>query len=102
MRRIAEVISREFNVNYNIHMESSEKYRLFSTDSGCSGHGEEYVEEWLEKIYIECVREANEKNATILFQDESGVQSRPKIRKTWSQKGKRSRIGKKKTGIAYQ
>ncbi len=37
----------------------------------------------------EYVKEANEKNATILFQDESGVQSRPNVRRTWSKRGKR-------------
>ncbi len=44
----------------------------------------EYVKEWLEKNYPEYVKEAKEKNATILFQDESGVQSRPNVRRTWS------------------
>ena len=52
----------------------------------------EYVKEWLEKNYPEYVKEADEKNATILFQDESGVQSRSNVRKTWSQKGRRPRI----------
>ena len=35
------------------------------------------------------LNEARERKATILFQDESGMQSRPNVRKTWSQKGKR-------------
>ncbi len=35
------------------------------------------------------MKEAKEKNATILFQDESGVQSRPNVRRTWSRKEKR-------------
>ena len=52
----------------------------------------EYVKEWLEKNYPEYVKEADEKNATILFQDESGVQSRSNVRKTWSQKGRMPRI----------
>ncbi len=50
----------------------------------------EYVSEWLEKNYPEYVKEAKEENATILFQDESGLQSRPNVRKTWSLKGKRA------------
>ena len=50
---------------------------------------QEYVKEWLENEYPEYVKEAREKNATILFQDESGMQSRPNVRRTWSQRGKR-------------
>ncbi len=38
------------------------------------------------------MKEAKEKNATILFQDESGVQSRPNVRRTWSLRGKRPAI----------
>ena len=50
------------------------------------------MKEWLEKNYPECVKEANEKNATILFRDESGVQSRPNVRRTWSPRGRRPAI----------
>ncbi|MCL5790708.1 MAG: IS630 family transposase [Candidatus Thermoplasmatota archaeon] len=38
------------------------------------------------------MKEADEKNAIILFQNGSGVQRRPNVRKTWSQKGRRPRI----------
>ena len=69
-KRISEVISGEFYVSYNTHLESAE-------DPG-------YVKEWLKKNYPECVKEA-----TILFQDESGVQSRPNVRRTWSPRSKR-------------
>ena len=48
-----------------------------------------YVKEWLEKTYPEYVKEAEEKNATILFQDESGMQSRPNVRRRWFKRGKR-------------
>ena len=50
------------------------------------------MNEWLDKNYPEYVEEAREKNATILFQDESGVQSRPNVRRTWSKRGKRPRM----------
>ncbi len=49
----------------------------------------EYIKEWLKDNYPEYVKEAIEHNATILFQDESGMQSRPNVRKTWSPKGNR-------------
>ena len=35
---------------------------------------EKYVQEWLENNYPEYVREARWMNATILFEDESGMQ----------------------------
>ncbi len=36
------------------------------------------------------MKEAHEHHAIILFQDESGVESRPNVRRTWSLRGKRS------------
>ena len=42
----------------------------------------DYGNEWLKKNYPEYVKEANEKNATIIFQDESGVKRRPDERGT--------------------
>ena len=50
---------------------------------------QEYVKEWLKSQYPECLKEANDHEATILFQDESGMQSRPNVRRSWSLKGKR-------------
>lgn len=48
-----------------------------------------YVREWLERNNPEYVKEAEDHNAAILFQDESAVQSRPNVRRTWSKRGKR-------------
>lgn len=39
-----------------------------------------YVKEWLGKEYHEYVKEARERKTMILFQDESGMQSSPKVR----------------------
>ncbi|MHB8560115.1 MAG: hypothetical protein ACYDAP_02975 [Thermoplasmataceae archaeon] len=52
----------------------------------------DYGNEWLKKNYPEYVKEANGKNATIIFHDESGVKRRPDVRGTWSLKEKRVRI----------
>ena len=38
------------------------------------------------------MNEEKEKNATILFQDEPGVQSRSNVRRTWSTRGRRPSI----------
>ena len=93
LKRITEVIEKEFNVHYNTTyiwqildtMGYSAQMSLLSAVE----KNREYVKEWLENEYPEYVKEAREKNATILFQDESGMQSRPNVRKTWSRRGKR-------------
>jgi transposase len=93
LKRIADVIEKEFSVHYNTTyiwqlldvLGYSAQMPLLSAVE----KNHEYVKEWLENEYPEYVKEAREKNATILFQDESGMQSRPNVRKTWSQRGKR-------------
>lgn len=96
LKRISEVIEKEFDVEYNTtHIWRVLKNLGHSAQIPVAVAMEkntEYVKEWLENNYPEYVKEADEKNATILFQDESGVQSRPNVRKTWSQKGRRPRI----------
>ncbi|EQD55576.1 ISXoo2 transposase [mine drainage metagenome] len=93
LKRIADVIMKEFDVHYNptyvwwiLHElnYSSQMPVAVSIEKDPA-----YVKEWLEKNYPEYMKEAKENNATILFQDESGVQSRPNVRKTWSRRGKR-------------
>lgn len=93
LKRIAEVIEREFSVHYNTtyiwqildSMGYSAQIPLLSAVE----KNEKYVQEWLENDYPEYVREAREMSATILFEDESGMQSRPNVRRTWSPRGKR-------------
>ena len=92
LKRIAEVIEKEFSVHYNTTyiwqlldvLGYSAQMPLISAIE----KNNDYVKEWLEKEYPEYVKEARKKNATILFQDESGMQSRPNVRKTLSQRGK--------------
>jgi len=96
LKRISEVIWKEFDVEYNTtHIWRVLKNIGYSAQIPVAVAMEknpEYVKEWLEKNYPEYVKEATEKNATILFQDESGVQIRPNVRRTWSPKGKRPRM----------
>ena len=96
LKRISEVISREYNIEYNTtHIWRVLKNMGYSSQIPVAVAMEKnpgYVNEWLYKNYPEYVEEAREKNATILFQDESGVQSRPNVRRTWSQRGKRPRM----------
>ena len=94
LKRISEVISREYNIEYNTtHIWRVLKNMGYSAQMPVIVEkNPEYVNEWLDKNYPEYVEEAREKNATILFQDESGVQSRPNVRRTWSKRGKRPRM----------
>ena len=74
----------------HVYMAAARCAGIQLTDASpqCSGKEPEYVREWLEYEYPEYVKDAREKNARILFQDESGIQSRPNVRKTWSQREK--------------
>ncbi len=96
LKRISEVISGECNIEYNTtHIWRVLKNLSYSAQIPVAVAMEknpEYVNEWLDKNYPEYVKEAREKNATILFQDGAGVQSRPNVRRTWSQRGKRPRM----------
>ncbi len=97
LKRISEVISREFSVDYNTtHAWRVLKNLGYSAQVPVAVAMEknpEYVKEWLEDEYPEYVKEAKEKNATVLYQDESVVQSRPNVRRTWSPGGRRPAIG---------
>ena len=96
LKRISEVISGEFDVSYNTtHIWRVLKNLGYSAQipvAVAMEKNSEYVKEWLEKNYPEYMKEAMEKSATILFQDESGVQSRPNVRRTWSPRGRRPAI----------
>ena len=96
LKRIREVIQKEFGVSYNTtHVWRVLRNLGYSAQipfATAMEKNPDYVKEWLEKNYPEYVKEGEGKNATILFQDEAGMQSRPNVRKTWSPKGKRPKI----------
>ena len=94
LKRVADVIQREFGISYNTtHIWRVLRALGYSAQIPLATAMEkntDYVKEWLENQYPEHMKESGEHNATILFQDESGVQSRPNVRRTWSLKGRRS------------
>jgi len=96
LKRIADVILKEFGISYNTtHVWRVLRALGYSAQIPIAiamEKNDAYVKEWLEKEYPEYMKEAREHNATILFQDESGVQSRPNVRRTWSIKGKRPQM----------
>lgn len=79
------------------------KTRLFRSDSSCSGYEEErwitlrYPENYL-SVYVEV---EDEKNANILFQDESGLHGSKILRTIWSQKVWDQISSQRKTRIAF-
>ena len=93
LKRIAEVIEKEFGVHYNTtyiwQILDTMGYSSQIPMARAVEKNPEYVKEWLEKEYPQYVKEAHDHNATILFQDESGMQSSPNRRRTWSPRGKR-------------
>jgi hypothetical protein len=50
---------------------------------------ESYIAEWVRIRWPEIFREALEQSATMVFVDESGVQTTPNVRRSWSRAGDR-------------
>jgi len=93
LKRIAEVIDNEFHVHYNVtyvwQILDKMGYSAQMPLATAMEKNHDYVNEWLQDKYPEYIEEAREHNATILFQDESGMQSRPNVRRTWDPVGSR-------------
>jgi len=96
LKRIAEVIEREFHVHYNTtyiwQILDKMGYSAQMPLATAMEKNQDYVNEWLKDQYPQYVKEARDHNATILFQDESGMQSRPNVRRTWAPVGSRPLI----------
>ena len=86
LKRIAEVIVKEFSVLYNTtyiwQILDTMGYSSQIPMARAVEKYQEFFKEWLGKEYPQCVKEAHDQNATILFQDESGMQSSPNRRRT--------------------
>ncbi len=93
LKRIAEIIEHEFHVHYNTtyiwQILDRMGYSAQMPLATAMEKNQDYVNEWLKNEYPEYVKEARNHNATILFQDESGMQSRPNVRRTWAPVGSR-------------
>jgi transposase len=96
LKRVAEVIEKEFGAGYT---ESGVWHVL--RDLGMSAQvpvpralerDEEYIRHWKEVKWPKIQKEARRKDATILFLDESFVQSERNVRRTWWIEGKRREI----------
>ena len=99
LKRIAAVIEKEFGVHYNTtyiwQLLRVLGYSAQIPIAVAMEKDDDYVKRWLSEEYPQYVKEAREHDATILFPDESGMQSRPNVRRTWSMKGKRPQMSVK-------
>ena len=96
LKRVAEVIEQEFGEEYT---ESGVWHVL--RDLGYSAQvplpralerDEEYIRQWKRVEWPKIQAEARRRGATLLFLDESCVQSEPNVRRTWSIVGSRPEI----------
>lgn len=99
LKRIASVIEKEFGVHYNTtyiwQLLRVLGYSAQIPIAVAMEKDDDYVKRWLSEEYPQYVKEAREHDATILFLDESGMQSRPNVRRTWSIRGKRHQMSVK-------
>lgn len=93
LKRVAEVIRQEFGIEYNV----THVWRVLR-DMGFSSQvpqlvakekNDVFVREWLKREWPRIRALAGRKKAKILFLDESCVQSRPNVRRTWAPAGAR-------------
>ena len=99
LKRIASVIEKEFGVNYNTtyiwQLLRIMGYSAQIPIAVAMEKDNDYVKKWLSEDYPIYVKEAREYNATILFLNESGMQSRPNVRRTRSVGGERRQMSMK-------
>lgn len=93
LKRVAEVIRQEFGVEYNVtHIWRVLRDMGFSSQVPqpvAKERNDVFVNEWVKREWPKIRALAGRKHATIFFLDESCVQSRPNVRRTWAPAGAR-------------
>ena len=93
LKRVAEVIRKEYGVEYTL----SGVWRVLRA-LGLSAQvpltralerDERYIRRWVDDRWPEIFRDALDRNATVVFVDESGVQTSPNVRRSWATEGSR-------------
>jgi transposase len=93
LKRVAEVIRKEFGVRYTL----SGTWRVLRA-LGLSAQvpltqalerNELYIRHWVQRRWPEIFRHALATHATLVFVDESGVQTSPNVRRSWAVEGSR-------------
>jgi transposase len=93
LKRVAEVIEREYGVEYTL----SGVWRVLRA-LGLSAQvplkvalerNEPYIQNWVRVVWPALAKRALERDATIVFVDETGVQTTPNVRRSWAKVGER-------------
>jgi transposase len=96
LKKVAEVIEKEFQVRYNVtHVWRVLRSLGFTAQVPllrAMERDEDYIKWWIDKKWPEILELAHKENAVILFMDESSVQSQPNVKRTWAQRGSRPEI----------
>jgi transposase len=96
LKRVAEVIEKEFHVNYNVtHVWRVLRSLGFTAQVPllrAMERDEAYIRWWVEVKWPQILELARAEDALILFMDESSVQSQPNVKRTWALKGSRPEI----------
>jgi len=96
LKRVAEVIEKEFQTRYNVtHVWRVLRSLGFTAQVPllrAIERDEDYIKWWIEKKWPEILELASMENAAVLFMDESSVQSQPNVKRTWAPRGSRPEI----------
>lgn len=93
LKRVAEVIRKEYGVEYTL----SGVWRVLRA-LGLSAQvpltialerDETYIRKWVRSVWPEILDRARRTRATLLFVDESGIQTSPNVRRSWAKEGSR-------------
>lgn len=93
LKRVAEVIREEFGVRYSLPGVWSVLRDLgFSAQvplTRALERNEPYIRHWVQKTWPEIIQHAVMTNTTLVFVDESGIQTSPNVRRSWAIQGSR-------------
>ena len=96
LKRVAEVIEKEFQVRYNVtHVWRVLRSLGFTAQVPllrAIERDDEYIKHWIYHKWPEILELARMENAVILFMDESSVQSQPNVKRTWALRGSRPEL----------
>lgn len=96
LKRVAEVIEKEFGVEYNVTHIWRVLRSLGLTAQvpllRAMERDDDYIRWWVENEWPEILELAENEDATVLFMDESSVQSQPNVKRTWAPRGRRPEI----------
>jgi transposase len=101
LKRVVEVIKQEFGIEYSISNAWNVLRALgFSPQVPtvrAMERDEKWIREWVENEWPKIVLYARKTNATLLFLDESCVQSQPNVHRTWAPIGSEPEIRTKQS-----